>query len=272
MSKEEKKVAPNRIAFDPHFKRFYVTGTNQVLRGLHGVLVQKFYPVGSCFENIKHRRFSKTGHKLDGMRKRKPIRTARRAKNLGSRVDEHMRKMVQAAKGDALILRAWVDKSKETLAAHTKQRIPKNPVKRPEPEALGAIRIMLDKNWIPIDCQVPVGSADHGIASAADVRCKHAKNAKRIGIVEVKTGYDTTWLADTRQKFNAPLQDMWDTMKNKAHLQVACTALLYKASEGVLPEAFVVRASAQALTFEPLLPAMAKNLTAIGKQLVSKAE
>jgi hypothetical protein len=267
-------VEAGRIAFDEHHKRFFVTGTNQVLRGLHGVLTQKFYPLNSTYENTRSRKFvTKSGKKLPGLKGRKTIRTARRAKNLGARVDEHIRKLVRAADGDAMILRAWTDvKGSPSLATFVskKKKIPKMPLKRVEPEAKAAIRHLLDNDWIPIECQYPVGSIEHGIATKPDVACKHAKEAKRRMIVEVKTGYDGTWLADTRQKLNKPLDKFWDTMRNKAHLQVACTGILEKQSRGVLPEMFVLRVSETALgPLEPLDPWMQANLKAIGMQLVS---
>lgn len=269
-------MAETGIAFDAKNKWFYVKGSNQRLKGLHDVLARQFHPAGSCHSNLKHKRFAKgtqkklttaTGNSL-------PALSNRRAKNLGSRVDSQMRVLVEASGGDALQLRYWVtfNKSQRTLADFTSKQRKKRPVAKLEPYAAAALRCLLDNSWIPVACQLPVGSADHGLATAVDVVCKHATDASRVADIEVKTGYDRSWNADTGQCLQRPLEALKDSYRNKAHLQIACTALLHKASTRAkkLPEMYVLRVCrTQGASLEPIEPKIRDQLQAVANRLVS---
>jgi len=255
------------VAFDVRLKRYYDPLTNHVLRGLHGVLAQKFYPADSTFANIKYRKPTKSGRKLmKGIKKRKCTRSATTAKRRGIKADEQIKLLVDMARGDPLVLRSWVDPGKK-LVKFVKKDIPKRPLKRIMAETGAAIRTLQDAGWTPIACQVPVGSVQHGIATSVDIECRN--KAGKIGVCEHKTGYVTSWDAGTGQKLNAPLEKLDDTCRHKAHLQVTCTALLYKEAKGVFPEPFVLRTIGKNGQIEKLLPEMQKAVNAIGKQLVS---
>jgi hypothetical protein len=118
-----------------------------------------------------------------------------------------------------------------------------------------------------------VGSAIHGIATKEDVYCQGMHEKSRFASVEVKTGYASTWDADTRQKLKAPLEEFWDSPDNKAHLQSATTGILRQASHGKLPEMFVLRLSQHApLVLVPLKDGMRKRLKQIGTALVRRDE
>lgn len=262
------------IAFDCLNKWFYVKGTNQKLEGLHSRLKRKFYPLGSCYENIRKVRWAKGKKKLltaSGQNLRRL--SNRQAVGLGKRVDSQMQVLVEAAKGDPLTLRYWVTfKRERTLADYYMKKKTKRPLKKLEPHTAAGIRCLLDHNWVPVACQVPVGSAQHRLATALDVQCRHATDPARFADVEVKTGYDSTWQAHTNQRLNKPLEALWDTDQNKAHLQLACTALLHKATTGAkkLNEMYVLRISGRSgAKLEPLLDSVRNSLQAVANQLVS---
>lgn len=263
------------IAFDAKNKWFYVKGTNQKLKGLHDTLARKFYPVGSCHANIKKYRFNKgkTKHKLltaSGSGIAPPL-TLRKAKNLGSRVDRQMKILVEKCGDDPLKLRYWTTfKRQRTLADFVEKE--KKPLKKMEPYTAAGIQCLLDHGWMPVACQVPVGSAGHGLATAVDVKCRHVKDLSRTAIVEVKVGYDGSWEADTGQWLNKPLDNLRDSDRNKAHLQVACTALLDKATFHAkkLPEMYVLRISrTQGAKLESLEPKIKDRLQLVANALVS---
>jgi hypothetical protein len=258
------------IAFDRKNKWFYV---NQKLKGLHDILARKFYPEGSVHANIKHYRYKgKSKHKLlsaSGSSVAPPL-TPRRAKNLGSRVDRQMKILVEKCGDDPLKLRYWTTfKRERTLADYVEKS--KKPLKRMEPYTAAGIRCLLDNSWMPVACQVPVGSAVHGLATAVDVECRHTKDKTRRAIVEVKVGYDGSWDADTGQRFSRPLEMLRDSDRNKAHLQVACTALLEKATfqRNKLAEMYVLRISrTQGPSLESLEPNIRSRLQEVANALV----
>jgi hypothetical protein len=124
---------------------FYVEGTNQKLRGLHGVLEQKFYPAGSTQDAIQ-KRSKKTFQRGPRVIKRgiKGVPTARKAKNWGKRIDDQIKRMVEYAdalaekkkSARAAILRHWTrseeDKScMELLRSLFGQKMPKYPGQNP---------------------------------------------------------------------------------------------------------------------------------------------
>jgi hypothetical protein len=66
------------------------------------------------------------------------------------------------------------------------KKMPKYPSKKkPEDATIAAIRTLVQSDWIPKRCQVPVGSATHGLATAVDIECEHANKAGQIAVVEV---------------------------------------------------------------------------------------
>lgn len=264
------------IAFDPKNKWFYVKGSNQRLKGLHDILARKFYPHGSCHANIKTFKYGKSKAKkklqsASGTSVRAP-RSKRQAKNLGSRVDAQMKVLVEKCDDDPLKLRYWITfkRDQRTLADFVTKA--KRPLKKMEPYTAAGIRCLLDNQWMPVACQVPVGSSLHGIATAIDVKCRHIKDKSRTAVVEVKTGYDGSWEAHTGQWLKAPLQDLRDSDRNKAHLQIACTALLEKATTGAkkLSEMYVLRISrTQGPKLEPLEPKIHSRLQLVANALVA---
>lgn len=281
------------IAFDPKNKWFYVKGTNQRLKGLHDVLARQFYPEGSCHANRKNYKYKKGKQKqklrsASGSTLARPL-TNRRAKGLGSRVDREMRILVEKCGDDPLVLRYWTtfkrDRTLADFSVAAKQK--PRPLKKMEPYTAAGIQQLLDSQWMPVACQVPVGSPGHGIGTAVDVVCRHLKDKSRKAVVEVKVGYDGSWNVGTscvacraalradkcdHQRFDKPLEDLSDTDRNKAHLQVACTALLEKAATGAkkLAEPYVLRISrTQGPQLEPLEPKIRDRLQSVATALVA---
>jgi hypothetical protein len=125
---------------------------------------------------------------------------------------------------------------------------------------------------VPKRCQVPVGSAAHRLATAVDIECEHANKADQMAIVELKTGYNTTWKSHTNQFLNKPLDMLRDSPENKAHLQALCTAMLYRESEkpAKTPDVFVLHVSDQGAKLSPLLPDLQQRMREIGQAFASK--
>lgn len=266
------------IKFDKKSKSFYAAKSSgegyRRLQGLHKVLAKQFYPANSNFDNIRKWKFSPKAARQQLLTPAgKPLRrlTNRQAVSLGKRVDKQMQVLVEAAEGDPLKLRHWITFKREqkTLADYNK-KYPKRPIAKLEPFAAAGLKCLLDNNWVPIACQVTVGSVEHGFATNIDVKCKH--NDERA-VIEVKCGYESTWQSHTKQKLKAPLEDLWDTDQNKAHLQSAAGALLDKAYNGLnkLPKVYVLHITkVHGARLEPLLEPIAKKLQLVANQLVSK--
>ena len=227
----------NKIQFDKKSKCFIFTdpednNKKHKLRGLHSTLRAKFYPVGSCFENLKKWPVAAAAAKGVGKKKtlpmpviRKAVSNNRGAKRLGKTVDRQMQRLVEAAAGDAVQLRHWClfkEQKKQQQVIIKPKNPKKRPVQKPHVFAMAAIQCLLDNDWVPVKCQFTVGSIDHGLATDVDVVCRHARDkARPWADIEVKCGYDKTWEANTGQRLNKPLDKLADSDRNKAHLQVS---------------------------------------------------
>ena len=260
----------SRIAFDTKNERYYVKSSSgiQNLSGLHRLLSARFYPPGSTYANIKHGKRHVKAKLRDRMGRALPRMTHRKARNLGARVDAQMDRFVRAAMGDKDLLRQWIT-GKRTVKSSSTTKI-KKPKVNLHVYTQAAFQKLWDEGWEPVECQKIVGSVQHGIATAVDVVAKHSTIKGKMAVIEVKTGYDATWKADTRQSLKAPLQGLPDSAQNKAHLQAACTGLLYRATTGIQPHMYVLHLCKEGAKLESLHPTMKKQINAIAKTLVTR--
>ncbi len=282
---KKKQHKRSMIGFDHKKKYYYVKGSNPVqkLRGLHKVLAKQFYPAGSTYENTRMRTFERKTKGSQGLQvSRKDLpKSDKQARKFGNKIDTQMQKLIEKAP-NTTVLRQWVTHPDDPilLTMGEQKKPPKRPVRKLTDHAAAAIRCLLDNDWVPKQCQVHVGSAAHKVATSADVVCEHRYRCypktkeKEVAVVEIKTGYETTWESHTGQWLLKPLGELRDTPRHKAHLQALCTAVLYKHTMGMKhgePKPFVLRVSrANGAKLEPLNAVMAANIPQIVSVLCAK--
>lgn len=156
---------------------------------------------------------------------------------VGRFVENQIGAFIKAAKGDVSLLRSWTRVGDQrniigkTRAKKGEAPVPKRPVFEHESEfAIEGIRALLNAKLVPIAVQVPVGSTKRRVATRLDCVCKDTINGNKPVVIEIKTGYEGTWKADTERTLNYPLNELPDTIENMAYVQAYAGALLYQDS------------------------------------------
>lgn len=84
---------------------------------------------------------------------------------------------------------------------------------------------LLEKKWIPIAAQVPVGCSHLRLATKIDLICQNIQ--KELIIIELKCGFDDYFDVHNQGFFNYPWQDISMSFRNKAFLQLLFTVFLF---------------------------------------------
>jgi hypothetical protein len=253
--------------YDEKSRAFVSRHTGKKLRGLHAFLEGRFYPLGSSYKTAIRGR--KTAKKGSGLNKRQ-------AKNFGKLVDSQIKRLVEAARGDAKTLRAWIAHKATTAPARMRTMTTqyKKPRMRLSPYVASGLDLLMKKGWLPVASQVPVGHEDANIATAVDLVCVNMDD-KRKAVVEVKAGYDTYWQKHSKRNLcNLPSTcKLRDSAQNKAHLQALCSTLLYKQTfplEPMIPDAYVLRLTRAGPELEPLLKCLQGAALSVWQTLTKK--
>lgn len=94
------------------------------------------------------------------------------------------------------------------------------------PSTMKIIELFRQKQWIPVDTQVVVGSTRSRIATAIDIVARHFET-NRLILIEVKTGYDGTFVEYNGHSMLAPFSHLAATPRNFAWLQLTGSWMLW---------------------------------------------
>jgi hypothetical protein len=178
----------------------------------------------------------------------KGVATNRTAKGMGNHIDSQFKRYIEAAKGDPDVLRIWTHSGDQRLLIPKGIKMPRKPNLNKHPYVDLGLQAILKAGLVPIAAQPIVGSIKRGIATMIDIVCvetvtEKAKERevikhKRLAVVELKSGYEGTWDAvielprpkgETKKRLQCleePLQEVVDTLHNRAFLQAYLSALL----------------------------------------------
>ena len=94
------------------------------------------------------------------------------------------------------------------------------------PSTLKIIDLFRQKKWIPVDTQVVVGCTVSRIATAIDIVARHFET-NRLILIELKTGYDGTFVEYNGHSMLAPFSHLAATPRHFAWLQLTWSWMLW---------------------------------------------
>lgn len=90
--------------------------------------------------------------------------------------------------------------------------------------AKSVIRFIKQKGWAPLRSELGIYSPDLNVATQVDLLCMN-EDLQYI-LISLKTGYSKFIKENETFKFRAPLDDVWDTRKNRHQLQLLIEKLI----------------------------------------------
>jgi len=94
------------------------------------------------------------------------------------------------------------------------------------PSTLQIVDLFRRKQWIPVDAQVVVGCTTSRLATAIDIVARHFES-NRLILIELKTGYDGTFVEYTGHNMLSPFSHLAATPRHFAWLQLTLTWMLW---------------------------------------------
>jgi hypothetical protein len=224
------------------------------------------------------------------------IATNRTAKGMGSHIDTQIGRLIEASGGDPDVLRIWTHSGDQRLLVPKGVKMPRKPNLNKHPYVDLAIQTLLKAGLVPIAAQPIVGSIKRGIATMLDIVCmetvtvretikakeRETKHVKRLAVIELKAGYEGTWDAvielpkakgETKKRIQcleAPLQEVADTLHNRAFLQAYLGALLLQGHDDLsyTPRSFVLHIDRYGPKLEEVPDSIKKQRVGIVGKLV----
>jgi hypothetical protein len=223
------------------------------------------------------------------------IATNRTAKGMGSHIDTQIGRLIEASGGDPDVLRIWTHSGDQRLLVPKGVKMPRKPNLRKHPYVDLAIQTLLKAGLVPIAAQPIVGSIKRGIATMLDIVCVETVTVreridakerqikhKRLAVIELKAGYEGTWDAvielprpkgETKKRIQCleqPLQEVADTLHNRAFLQAYLGALLLQGHDDLsyTPRSFVLHIDRYGPKLEEVPESIKKQRAGIVDKLV----
>lgn len=91
---------------------------------------------------------------------------------------------------------------------------------------LQIIALFRRNGWVPVDTQVVVGCTETRVATAIDIVAKHFETGRLI-LLEIKTGYNGTFIEYDGCNMLSPFEDMTASPRHFAWIQLTWTWLLW---------------------------------------------